>query len=170
MKTVTFILTLTLAINLSAQSLSKKNNIVENASASPNHTTLVKAVVAADLAKTLSNKGPFTVFAPTDNAFSQLPKGALKTLLMPENKAKLRSILTYHVIKGEFKAKDVMALIKKYDGEATVGTVNGSKLNLTLKGGNVLIEDQNGNVSAVTQTDLKSSNGVIHVVDTVVMP
>lgn len=170
MKTVTFILTLTLAINLSAQSLSKKNNIVENTSASPNHTTLVKAVVAADLAKTLSNKGPFTVFAPTDNAFSQLPKGALKTLLMPENKAKLRSILTYHVIKGQFKAKDVMALIKKYDGEATVGTVNGSKLNLTLKGGNVLIEDQNGNVSAVTQTDLNSSNGVIHVVDTVLMP
>lgn len=170
MKLVTFILMLALSLNLSAQNLSEDNNIVKNASASPDHKTLVKAIVAADLAKTLSSEGPFTVFAPTDKAFSQVPKETLKMLLKPENKGKLKSILTYHVVKGNFKAKDVIALIKKYDGKAIVGTVSGSKLTLTLKGSNVLVEDQNGNIATVTTADLNSTNGVIHVVDTVLMP
>lgn len=144
--------------------------IVENAVNSKDHTTLVAAVKAADLVDVLSSEGPFTVFAPTNAAFAALPAGTVETLVKPENKEKLQGILTYHVIAGKFNASDVVALIKKNNGKATVKTVAGSELTLSLKGDKVVVTDANGGSATVTIADVNQSNGVIHVVDAVLLP
>ncbi|GAA0633181.1 fasciclin domain-containing protein [Sphingomonas ursincola] len=145
-------------------------NIVENASAAPNLKTLVAAVKAAGLVETLASPGPFTVFAPTDAAFAKLPAGTVETLVKPENKATLTSILTYHVVAGKVTAADVVALIKKGGGKAQIKTVQGGTLTASLQGQNVVLTDAKGGKSIVTQTDVMQSNGVVHVIDTVVMP
>jgi uncharacterized surface protein with fasciclin (FAS1) repeats len=144
--------------------------VVENAIGSKDHTTLVAAVKAAALVETLSGKGPFTVFAPTNAAFAKLPKGTLEMLLKPENKTTLQSILTYHVVAGKLDSKAVVAAIKKGKGSAILTTVQGGKLVGSLKGKNVVLTDEKGHVSTITAVDIKSSNGVIHVIDTVVLP
>lgn len=145
-------------------------NIVENAANSKDHTTLVAAVQAADLVTVLQSDGPFTVFAPTNAAFEKLPAGTVETVLKPENKEMLQGILTYHVVAGDFKAADVVAAIKKSNGTATFTTVNGSELKAMLDGDKVKLQDAAGNVATVTLADVNQSNGVIHVIDTVLMP
>lgn len=145
-------------------------NIVENAVNSKDHTTLVAAVKAADLVSTLQGEGPFTVFAPTNAAFDKLPAGTVATLVKPENKATLQSILTYHVVAGNFSAKAIVDAIKKNNGAYVVTTVNGEKLTASLNGSKVVLTDVKGNKSTVTIADVNQSNGVIHVVDTVLLP
>ncbi|WP_405411374.1 fasciclin domain-containing protein [Maribacter sp. Asnod1-A12] len=145
-------------------------NIIENAVNSKDHTTLVAAVKAAGLVETLEGEGPFTVFAPTNAAFDKLPDGTVKTLLMPENKAKLQSVLTYHVVAGKVSAMDLMKMIKDGKGKAELTTVNGGKLTAILKGKKIQLKDASGNISTVTIANVNQSNGVIHVVDTVVLP
>lgn len=145
-------------------------NIVENAVNSKDHTTLVAAVKAADLVETLQSEGPFTVFAPTNSAFEKLPKGTVETLLMPENKAKLQSILTYHVVAGKQSAAQIMKDIKKGNGKASYKTVSGGTLTAMMKEKKVMIMDENGGMATVTITDVNQSNGVIHVIDSVVLP
>lgn len=145
-------------------------NIVENAVNSKDHTTLVAAVKAAGLVETLSSKSPFTVFAPTDAAFNKLPKGRVETLVKPENKATLTKILTYHVVPGNHSAKSIWAMVKKGGGKATVTTVQGSKITFWTKGNDLYVRDAKGNDAKVTIADVNQSNGVIHVIDTVIMP
>lgn len=144
--------------------------IVETAAGNKNFTTLVAAVKAAGLVKTLSGKGPFTVLAPTNAAFAALPQGTVENLLKPANKAKLTKVLTCHVIAGEVMAKDVVALVKKGGGKAVVKTVGGCKLTLRVAKGTVHITDENGRTARVTTADLMASNGVIHVVNKVILP
>lgn len=145
-------------------------NIVENAVNSKDHTTLVAAVKAADLVETLQSKGPFTVFAPTNSAFDNLPKGTVETLLKPENKKLLQTVLTYHVLAGKFSATDIASAIKKGNGKATFKTVSGGTLTAWLKGKDIYLTDENGNSAKVTISDVNQSNGVIHVIDAVVTP
>lgn len=145
-------------------------NIVENAVNSKDHTTLVAAVKAADLVETLMSKGPFTVFAPTNAAFDKLPAGTVEALLKPENKKLLQTVLTYHVVAGKINAKDLMAAIKKGDGKATLTTVSGGTLTAWMKGKDVYLTDENGASAKVTISDVNQSNGVIHVIDSVVTP
>ena len=145
-------------------------NIVEVASGNENFTTLVAAVKAADLVETLSGNGPFTVFAPTNDAFAKLPAGTVDTLLKPENKAKLSSILTYHVVSGKFEAAAVIDAIKNNNGKFTVDTVNGGAITLSLDGDKVMLTDANGGKATVVIADVAASNGVIHAIDSVVMP
>ena len=145
-------------------------NIVENAVNSKDHTTLVAAVKAAGLVETLESAGPFTVFAPTNEAFNKLPAGTVDNLVKPENKDKLTSILTYHVIAGKVDSKTLMAWIKKNGGTYTATTVEGGKLMFTMKGKNLMITDEMGNTAKITIKDVYQSNGVIHVIDTVLMP
>lgn len=145
-------------------------NIVENAVNSKDHTTLVAAVKAAGLVETLQSAGPFTVFAPTNKAFDLLPAGTVETLLKPESKAALTGVLTYHVIAGKFNAIDVAKLIKAGGGKAVVKTVAGGSLTLMMKGKKLLIKDENGGVAQVTIKDVNQSNGVIHVIDHVLLP
>ena len=145
-------------------------NIIENAVNSKDHTTLVAAVKAAGLVETLSGPGPFTVFAPTNAAFDKLPKGTVDNLLKPENKSKLTGVLTYHVLAGKFNAKDVMAAIKKGGGKATMKTVAGGELSFSMKGDKLMVSDANGGMAMVTIADVNQSNGVIHVVDSVLLP
>jgi len=145
-------------------------NIVENAVNSKDHTTLVAAVKAADLVDVLMSEGPFTVFAPTNNAFDKLPKGTVETLVMAENKATLQTILKYHVVSGKWNAKDVTKLIKEGKGKATITTVSGGTLTAWMKGKDIYITDENGNSAKVTIADVNQSNGVIHVIDTVLLP
>jgi uncharacterized surface protein with fasciclin (FAS1) repeats len=144
--------------------------IVDNAVNSKVHTTLVAAVKAADLAGTLSGPGPFTVFAPTNAAFAKLPAGTVDTLVMPENKDKLSGILTYHVVAGTMTSKQIAAAIKAGGGTATLTTVQGEALKASMKGGRLMLTDAKGGTSVVTVKDVMQSNGVIHVVDTVLMP
>ena len=144
--------------------------IVENAVNSKDHTTLVAAVKAAGLVDTLNSAGPFTVFAPTDAAFAKLPAGTVETLVKPENKDTLTRILTYHVVAGRFTAKDILALIRKGGGTATLTTVQGEPLTASLSGKSVILTDAKGGTSTVTIANVMQSNGVIHVVDTVLMP
>ena len=144
--------------------------IVENAVNSKDHTTLVAAVKAADLVEVLSSEGPFTVFAPTNSAFDKLPKGTVETLLKPENKEQLQMILKYHVVSGKWNAKDIMKLLDKGNGKTVVKTVSGGTLTIWTKGKDVYITDENGNSSKVTIADVNQSNGVIHVVDSVLLP
>jgi uncharacterized surface protein with fasciclin (FAS1) repeats len=145
-------------------------NIVENAVNSKDHTTLVTAVKAAGLVDTLQGAGPFTVFAPTNAAFAKLPAGTVETLVQPQSKATLTSVLTYHVVPGRYTAKELMALAKKNGGEAELKTVQGASLGVISKGGRVFVADNKGNTARVTIADVMQSNGVIHVVDKVVMP
>jgi len=145
-------------------------NIVENAINSKDHTTLVAAVKAAGLVETLQSEGPFTVFAPTNSAFDKLPKGTVATLLKPENKKQLQTVLTYHVVAGKFNAADIVKAIKDGNGTAAFPTVSGGELTAMLKGSSVVLKDENGGTSTVTIADVNQSNGVIHVVDTVVLP
>lgn len=145
-------------------------NIVEAAIASPDHTTLVAAVTAAGLVDTLSGPGPFTVFAPVDSAFEALPAGTVETLLLPENKADLAAILTYHVVPAKAMSTDVVAMITEGGGSAEVTTVQGGVLTLKAEGESVTVTDESGNVATVTAVDLEQSNGVIHVIDTVLLP
>ncbi|HEV7904347.1 MAG TPA: fasciclin domain-containing protein [Pyrinomonadaceae bacterium] len=148
----------------------KTKNIVENAMESPIHKTLVAAVKAADLVPTLSGKGPFTVFAPTDDAFAKLPAGTVETLVKPENKAMLTGILTYHVVAGKMDSKAIAKAIKKGGGRATFKTVNGGTLTAMMHGNGIMLTDEKGGTAMVTTADVYQSNGVIHVIDTVVMP
>ncbi len=150
--------------------MSKKKNIVENAMNSKDHTTLVAAVKAAGLVDTLMGKGPFTVFAPTNSAFEMLPAGTVDTLLMPENKAMLSKILTYHVVAGKMDSKAIMKAIKKGNGTAMLKTVAGGMLTAKMEGSTLVLTDEKGGMSKVTIANVKQSNGVIHVVDTVLMP
>lgn len=143
--------------------------VVENAISSKDHTTLVAAIKAAGLVETLSGKGPFTVFAPTNKAFDKLPKGTLAMLLKPENKSKLASILTYHVVAGNLDSKAIIAAITKGNGSATLTTIQGGKLVGKIVGKNVVLTDEKGNKSKVTAVDITSSNGVIHVIDAVLL-
>lgn len=145
-------------------------NIVENAVNSKDHTTLVAAVKAADLVSTLQGKGPFTVFAPVNAAFDKLPAGTVTTLLKPENKAMLTGILTYHVVAGTMTASDLVKAIKKGNGSATLKTVAGGILVATMKGDKVILKDEKGSMATVTIADVRQSNGVIHVIDTVLLP
>ncbi len=145
-------------------------NIVENAVNSKDHTTLVAAVKAAGLVETLSGPGPFTVFAPTNAAFAKLPAGTVDTLVKPENKALLTSILTYHVVAGTFTSKTILAAIKAGHGKATLTTVQGEPLTATLDMHTLVLTDAKGGKSMVTIKDVLQSNGVIHVIDTVLMP
>jgi uncharacterized surface protein with fasciclin (FAS1) repeats len=145
-------------------------NIVGVAAGNEAFSTLVAAVKAAGLVETLSSDGPFTVFAPTNDAFAKLPEGTVAGLLEPESKDQLTAILTYHVVAGKFEAAAVIETINGNDGKFTVDTVQGGKIDLSLDNGNVVLTDANGNTSVVIIPDVAASNGVIHAIDTVVMP
>ncbi len=145
-------------------------NIIENAVNSKDHTTLVAAVKAAKLVETLQGKGPFTVFAPTNAAFDKLPKGTVESLLKPENIKTLQKILTYHVVAGKLNASDIASAIKAGNGKAVLTTVSGGKLTGMMKGKDLILTDENGAMAKVTIADVNQSNGVIHVIDSVVTP
>jgi uncharacterized surface protein with fasciclin (FAS1) repeats len=145
-------------------------NIIENAVNSADHTTLVAAVKAAGLVETLQGAGPFTVLAPTNDAFAKLPAGTVEDLLKPENKATLTKILTCHVVAANAMAKDIMGMVDADGGAHKVSTVGGCEFTLMTKDGKVMIEDGQGNIATVTIADVKQSNGVIHVIDTVLLP
>jgi uncharacterized surface protein with fasciclin (FAS1) repeats len=147
-----------------------KKTVVGVAASNDNFSTLVAAIQAADLVSTLNSEGPFTVFAPNNEAFAKLPDGTLEMLLKAENKKTLTSILTYHVVAGKFMASDVLEAIKKNNGSFDISTVNGEKLTASLKDGKVMLKDSKGNFSEIILTDIGASNGVIHAIDTVVMP
>ncbi|MFM9909415.1 MAG: fasciclin domain-containing protein [Chitinophagaceae bacterium] len=146
------------------------SDVVDVAISSKDHTTLVAAVKAAGLVETLKGKGPFTIFAPVNNAFAKLPSGTLDNLLKPESKATLAKILTYHVVAGNLDAAAVIAAIKKGGGKVVVATVSGGNLTASIEKGKVKLTDENGGTAFVIATDLKASNGIIHVIDSVVLP
>ena len=158
------------SVLISLSTFAQKSDIVDIAVGSKDHTTLVAAVKAAGLVETLKSAGPFTVFAPANAAFDKLPAGTVATLVKPENKATLTAILTYHVVAGKFSATDVVAAIKAGNGTATLTTVQGGKLKASLKGSSVILTDEKGGTSTVIVADLNATNGVIHVIDTVVLP
>lgn len=147
-----------------------QKTIVDLAVGSSDHTTLVAAVKAADLVATLQSAGPFTVFAPTNAAFGKLPAGTVEALVKPENKSMLTKILTYHVVAGNFNAGAVVKAIKDGGGKATLKTVSGGSIVASLENGKVVLTDEKGGVATVVAADLNASNGVIHVVDAVVLP
>ncbi|AFL82479.1 secreted/surface protein with fasciclin-like repeats [Aequorivita sublithincola DSM 14238] len=146
------------------------NSIAAKAMANSDLSTLVSALQAADMAQTLKAEGDYTVFAPTNEAFSKVPKATLDNLMMPENKAKLQSLLQYHVLQGKMNAADVVAKIKEAGGKLDVTTMNGETITLSEKDGKVMIKDAKGNMATVTSADMDASNGVVHVVDKVLMP
>lgn len=148
----------------------KSMTVAEIAMASPQHKTLVAAVVAADLAATLGTKGPFTVFAPTDAAFAALPAGTVDTLLKPENKAQLQAVLTYHVVPGKVRAADLISLIRAKGGEARLKTVAGGELRARVMDGKVVLTDAAGGMATVVAADIAASNGVIHATNAVSLP
>ena len=186
MKKISFVAILfsALVINVSAQEMKMKEstvmvggapmypskNIVENAVNSKDHTTLVAAVTAAGLVETLQGKGPFTVFAPTNAAFEKLPAGTVDYLVKPENKSKLTGVLTYHVIAGKIDSNTLMEWIKKSGGAYTAKTVAGGELKFWMKGKNLMITDENGSMAKITIKDVYQKNGVIHVIDAVLLP
>jgi uncharacterized surface protein with fasciclin (FAS1) repeats len=145
-------------------------NIVENAVNSKDHTTLVAAVKAAGLVDVLQSAGPFTVFAPVNAAFSKLPAGTVETLLKPENKATLTAVLTYHVVAGRISAAELMQKIKSGNGKAVLTTVQGGTLTAMMKGKKIVLKDEKGGTGTITIKDVNQSNGVIHVIDSVVLP
>lgn len=145
-------------------------NIVQTAMSTGVHNTLVAAVKAAGLVDTLQGPGPFTVFAPTDTAFAKLPDGTVATLVKPENKGTLTGILTYHAVAGKVTSRDLVALIKQGHGEAVIKTVAGGELTARLAGDKIIITDEKGRATAVTQADVMTSNGVVHVTDGVFLP
>ncbi len=144
--------------------------IVENAVNSPINKTLVAAVKAGGLVDTLNSPGPFTVFAPTDDAFAKLPAGTVDTLVMPQNKETLDKILIYHVVAGKISSKQLAAMIKKGGGKATLKTVQGEDLTATMSDGKIMLTDAKGGMATITTADVFQSNGVIHIIDTVLMP
>lgn len=153
------------------QEMLPSKNIIQNAVNSADHTTLVAAVKAAGLVETLEGSGPFTVFAPTNSAFNKLPAGTVDTLLQPENKPTLTKVLTYHVVAGRLSSQDLMKKIRQGKGSAELTTVSGGKLWAIMGEGNsVALKDEKGGMAKVTIADVFQSNGVIHVIDTVVMP
>jgi uncharacterized surface protein with fasciclin (FAS1) repeats len=155
---------------LEAEEVIQTPNIVGIAASNENFTTLVAAVKAAGLVETLSGDGPFTVFAPVNGAFDKLPEGTVASLLMPENIETLTAILTYHVVAGKFMAADVVKAIGANNGEFSIPTVQGAMLTATISDGNVILTDVKGNKSTIVITDVAASNGVIHAIDSVVMP
>jgi uncharacterized surface protein with fasciclin (FAS1) repeats len=172
-----FILTSLLATSTFAQTkmvggaaMYPSKNIVENAMNSKDHTTLVAAVKAAGLVSTLESKGPVTVFAPTNEAFNALPKGTVDNLLKPENKEKLISILTYHVVPGKLSSQDLMKMVKENGGKAALKTVEGENLFVWMKDNQLMLSDEKGNRARITIADVNQSNGVIHVINKVLMP
>jgi uncharacterized surface protein with fasciclin (FAS1) repeats len=180
-KTLGLMLVTALLVNVSFAQMEKtvevggspmypSKNIVENAANSKDHTTLVAAVKAAGLVETLESAGPFTVFAPTNAAFDMLPKGTVETLVKPENKEKLTGILTYHVVAGRLDSKELARLIKEGNGTAELKTVAGGKLWAMMKGNKIMLKDENGGMATVSIKDVYQSNGVIHVIDHVLMP
>lgn len=169
MKKLVFILTTFVALTFN-QTATAQKTIVDVAVSNENFTTLVAALKAADLVDALQGDGPFTVFAPTNDAFAKIDENALSNLLKPENKKALTNILTYHVVPAKLMASDVVAALKKGNGMVEVKALNGTVLTLMQKNGKIWLKDQAGNYSEITATDVKGSNGVIHVIDTVVMP
>lgn len=180
MKKILFIICAALSINVATAQektvevggapMYPSKNIVENAVNSKEHTTLVAAVKAAGLVETLQSAGPFTVFAPTNTAFGKLPAGTVETLVKPENKATLTKILTYHVVAGKYDAAAIAQLIKDGGGSATLKTVSGGSLKASMKGKKLILTDEKGATSTVTISNVYQSNGVIHVIDSVVLP
>jgi uncharacterized surface protein with fasciclin (FAS1) repeats len=176
LKTAAFAFAAFFAVNLSAQTVQvggeamfPKKNIVENAVNSKAHTTLVAAVKAAGLVETLQGKGPFTVFAPVNDAFENLPAGTVETLLKPENKGTLTTVLTYHVVAGSYDFKAISEMLKK--GTTTLKTVSGGTLTFVQNGPhNIIVKDESGNAANIVVYDVYQSNGVIHSVDTVLLP
>ena len=158
------------AVRVGGQSMLSSKTIVANAVNSADHTTLVAAVKAAGLVETLQGPGPFTVFAPTNEAFALLPKGTVESLLKPENKEKLVKILTYHVVKADAMADAIKKMIKDDGGQHTINTVSGGKLVAMTKGDKIELKDENGGIASVTIANVKQSNGVIHVIDHVLLP
>jgi uncharacterized surface protein with fasciclin (FAS1) repeats len=152
------------------QEMYPTKDIIDNAVNSADHTTLVVAVKAAGLVDTLKGPGPFTVFAPTNEAFAKLPAGTVDTLLKPENKDMLTKILTYHVVSGRWGAAEIKKQIKEGHGQATLKTVSGGTLTAMMQGENIVLKDEKGDMSIVTIPNVFQSNGVIHVVDTVLLP
>ncbi len=152
------------------QEMYPTKNIVENAMNSPDHTTLVAAVKAAGLVETLEGPGPFTVFAPTNEAFNKLPAGTVDNLLKPENKDMFVKILTYHVVAGKLSAADLKKQIKEGGGQTSLKTVSGGTLTAMMQGKNIVLKDEKGDTANVTIANVFQSNGVIHVIDTVLMP
>ena len=148
----------------------RSRDIVDNAVNSKDHTTLVAAVKAAGLVETLKGPGPFTVFAPTNTAFDKLPAGTVDMLLKPENKQALTKVLTYHVVAGRYDSKKIMQLVRKGGGSATLKTVSGGTLTARMSGNGLVLTDEKGGTSTVGIADVYQSNGVIHVIDTVLMP
>lgn len=158
-------------VTVGGEAMYPKKNIVENAVNSKDHTTLVAAVKAADLVATLQTKGPFTVFAPVNDAFENLPEGTVETLLKPENKATLTTVLTYHVVAGKMDFVTIKAAIKAGKGKAVLKTVSGGSLTATMNGEhNIQVTDENGNSANISVYDVYQSNGVIHVIDRVLLP
>ena len=169
MKKLVFILTTVIAISVGQNAIAQKT-IVDVAVSNDDFTTLVAALKAADLVGALQEDGPFTVFAPNNAAFGKVDSKILNSLLEPKNKSTLSSILTYHVVSGKLMASDVVAALKKGKGKVEVPTLQGGKLTVMQKDGKIWLKDGNGNYSEIIATDVKGSNGVIHVIDTVVMP
>lgn len=180
-KTFLFVAAATLFVNTSFAQMEKTvmvggaemyptKNIVQNAVNSKDHTTLVAAVKAAGLVETLQSAGPFTVFAPTNNAFAMLPAGTVDNLLMADNKPALTNVLTYHVVAGRWSSADIAKLIKDGNGKAELKTVAGGKLWVMMEGKKIAIKDESGAVAYVTIKDVNQSNGVIHVIDHVLLP
>jgi uncharacterized surface protein with fasciclin (FAS1) repeats len=168
--TVPFALAQTGTVMVGGAAMLPTKNIVENAVNSKDHTTLVAAVKAAGLVSTLEGPGPFTVFAPTNEAFAKLPPGTVDTLLKPENKAMLAAVLTYHVVPGRYTAADLMKLIRDGHGKAMLKTVQGEPLTLTMDAGKIYIQGAKSGVAEVTIPNVMQSNGVIHVVSSVLVP
>lgn len=158
-------------VMVGGEAMYPSKDIVDNAVNSKDHTTLVAAVKAAGLVETLKGKGPFTVFAPTNDAFENLPEGTVATLLKPENKSTLTKVLTYHVVPGRLDGSKIMSEIKAGKGKATFTTASGGKLTATMNGDrNIVIQDENGNKANISTYDVHQSNGVIHVLDKVMLP
>ena len=158
------------AVEVGGAPMYPSKNIIENAVNSKDHTTLVAAVKAAGLVETLEGAGPYTVFAPTNEAFNLLPKGTVETLLKPENKEKLSGILTYHVVAGKMDSKALAAAVKSGNGTAELKTVAGGKLWVMMKGNKIMVKDEKGGMGELTIINVYQSNGVIHVIDHVMLP
>ncbi len=170
MKKIIFILSTILLFSFAQNAIAQKKSIVEIAIGNKDFSTLVTALKAADLVGALKGDGPFTVFAPTNDAFAKIDGKVLGDLLKPENKKTLANILTYHVASGNVPAKSVAAALKKGKGKTELTMLNGSGLKVIQKEGKIWLKDKNGNYSQIVTTDIMASNGVIHVIDTVVMP
>jgi uncharacterized surface protein with fasciclin (FAS1) repeats len=155
---------------LSLSAMAQQKDVVDVATSSNVHTTLVTAIKAANLVETLKGSGPFTVFAPTNDAFAKLPAGTLDALLKPEAKAQLAGLLTYHVVAGAVDSKALLAAIKTGNGSTVLSTVAGGKLTASIENGKIVLTDESGGKSTVTCVDIKASNGIIHVIDAVVLP